>query len=164
MSQMLVRVADSLHSRVNDLSVTNGDIVERAVRHYLSDRVESDARHQASLLQDRAEFHEREAERLRGMVEEHEEKAAEAREEAQEHLRDAETASSVDVEDARGVEEHVDRIKTHLDEQDEAIVFPSHGMVEDAVAETGVTPESLFEVLEDRGVDPERLRDSGGGV
>ena len=160
---MLVRVSESLHDRVNSLSVSNSEAAERALKLFLSDSRASEAVEEANLLDKRAEWHESEAERLRQRVQEHEQKAAEARRDADALRAEAESLSSVDADDAEGVEEHVDAIVDLMEERPEMVVWPEHGKVEDAVASTGVAADEILARVEDRGVDESRVRDAPMG-
>jgi hypothetical protein len=158
-SQMLVRVSESLHNRVNDLSVSNSEAAERALKLFMSNARASEAVEEAALLEKRAEWHDEEAERLRERAREHEQEADDARREAEQLRAEAESVSNVDADES-DVEQYVDDITELLRDNPGSVVWPSHGLVEDAVVATGLSAEEVLDRVENRGVDSGRIRDS----
>ena len=165
-SQMLVRVSESLHNRVNDLNISNSEAAERALKLFMSNSRASEAVEEANLLDKRAEWHEEEAERLRERARKHEQDAEDARREADQLRAEAESVSDVDTAESADVEGHVDTIVEEMQERPEMVVWPQHGRVEDAVVDTGVSADEILDRVAERGIDADRVRDSplGGDI
>ena len=164
MSGLYADIADELHSRVNSISLQNKEVVSRALKLYLSDQWSSEAEQEAQLTERRAEWHDSEATRLRERAAEHEQQAESLRTDAADLRADAESipesVRDAGSNDTLGFEGHVDEIVEHLEENPGSVVWPEHGLVEDAVSATGVPAEAVLKAVEERGIESERVRDA----
>lgn len=154
----------SLHDTASSAELPIKEQVARGLRLYHSDHRERDAEARAGALEARAEVLRDQATTLRSLADDLADRADDAEDDAEALRADARDAAE-STGSGNGVAEAVDVVEEWLVNNSGTVVFPAHGVVQDAASSAGVGAEQVLDSLDARSnVDPDRVLDEAPEV